>query len=130
MGAFHSTTTSTLNSRQLPVANGTVSFKTSKKRIFSQGIPKFSKKILTDDFFPFNFAPGISWYNFLKLAVRAILCASFQSHNLAQANNSGSLYCWGFGCGSSGRPKYRGIPKGRVDFSYCHKNSCWLFSSS
>ena len=31
LGAFHSTKTSTLNFRQLPVANGTVFFKTSKK---------------------------------------------------------------------------------------------------
>ena len=39
-GAFHSTKTSGLNFRQLPVANGTAFSKISKKGTTSRGIPK------------------------------------------------------------------------------------------
>ena len=49
LGAFHSTKTSGLNFRQLPVANGTAFSKLSQKKTTSRGIPKFGK------FFPGSF---------------------------------------------------------------------------
>ena len=60
LGAFHSTKTSTLNFRQLPVANGRVFFKTSEKEDNLARHTQILEKFLTEDFFPFNFAPGIS----------------------------------------------------------------------
>ena len=60
MGTFHLTIIFHLNFWQLPVANGTVFSKISKKRATSQAIPKFSETFPRLVFFPFNFAPRIS----------------------------------------------------------------------
>ena len=60
LGPFHSTKTSGLNFRQLPVAIGTAFSKISKKRTTSRGIPKFLETFFPEGFFPFNFVPESS----------------------------------------------------------------------
>ena len=63
LGVLHSIKTSTLNFRQLPVANGTVFFKTSKTWEQPREVYPIFENVLTEDFFPFIFAPGISRKN-------------------------------------------------------------------
>ena len=59
-GVFHSTKTSGLNFRQLPVANVTTFSKISKKE---DGLARFAQifgSVFLEVFFPFNLCPGIS----------------------------------------------------------------------
>ena len=92
LGPFHSTKTSGMNFRQLPVANDTAFSKISKKRTTSRGIPKFwkhfSRKVsFHSTLFPkvlefsvewFEFRKFKSFRNFWKLFLETSICRSFQ----------------------------------------------------
>ena len=62
MGAFHSTKTSGLNFRQLPVANGTALSKISEKDDNLARYTQIFENFFLEVVLPFNFAPGISWF--------------------------------------------------------------------
>ena len=81
LGAFHSTKTSGLNFRQLPVANGTAFFPLTapvmtifqhfQERTTSRGIPKFSKKFSRKFSFHSTLLPeflkfSVEWFAFRK----------------------------------------------------------------
>ena len=57
---LHSTKTSGLNFRQLPVAKGTAFSKISKKEDNLASYTQLFEKFFPQVFFPFHFAPGIS----------------------------------------------------------------------
>ena len=73
-GAFHSTKTSGLNFRQLPLANGTAFCKISKKRTTSRGIPKFSETFSRKFSFHSTLLPG-----FLEFLVERFAFQKFNS---------------------------------------------------
>ena len=71
LGPFHSTKTSGMNFRQLPVANDTAFSKISKKRTTSRGIPKFwkhfSRKVsFHSALFPKVLEFSVEWFEFRK----------------------------------------------------------------
>ena len=66
LGPFHSTKTSGLNFRQLPVAIGTAFSKISKKRTTSRGI-HFSRKVsFHSTLFPKVLEFSVEWFEFQK----------------------------------------------------------------
>ena len=68
LGVFHSTKTSSVNFRQLPVASGTASENIPKQRTTSRRIPKFFEKFSRKFSFQSTFLPefSVEWVAFRK----------------------------------------------------------------